>query len=221
MTKSSISLLYPVNKNSIITQTFNEHLAAARKNGWKYYNGGIDWAVKMNTPIQASASGTVLVQDQGNSGYGKHVRIDHGAGYVSIYAHLSAFNVKNAQVVFAGDVIGYSGSTGNSTGPHLHFEVRLNGKAIDPASLLSSDVIVGADDDSVELGINKNSLIVICDVLNVRNGPGTEYSKVGELRMGDIIQPEKVYGQRVWIEFEPGKFVAMIYDRDRFLDGIE
>lgn len=82
-------------------------------------------------PVKASAPGTVdVVADLGNSSYGKYVRINHGGGYTTYYAHLSRFNTSVGATVGYGTTIGYVGSTGNSSGPHLHYEQRLNGTPI-------------------------------------------------------------------------------------------
>ena len=69
---------------------------------------------------------------QNSSGYGRHIRIDHGFNYVSLYAHLSRYNVKKGQKVKRGDVIGYVGSTGRSVAPHLHYEIFKDGERINP-----------------------------------------------------------------------------------------
>lgn len=82
-------------------------------------------------PVKASAPGTVdIVTNLGNTSYGRYVRINHGGGYTTYYAHLSGFNVSVGQSVGYGTTIGYVGNSGNSTGSHLHYEQRLNGSAI-------------------------------------------------------------------------------------------
>ncbi|MGB0119890.1 MAG: peptidoglycan DD-metalloendopeptidase family protein [Solirubrobacterales bacterium] len=96
---------------------------------------GIDLAVGEGTPIRASASGTVILASY-NGGYGNYTCIDHGSGLSTCYAHQSQFGVTTGQSVNQGQVIGYSGNTGASTGPHLHFEVRINGAAVDPLGYL-------------------------------------------------------------------------------------
>jgi len=82
--------------------------------------------------IFASDSGVVIYAGAISGGYGNMVMIDHGNGYQTLYAHLSTINVSCGQSVYQGQVIGGCGSTGNSTGAHLHFEIRLNGGFINP-----------------------------------------------------------------------------------------
>ena len=87
--------------------------------------------------VQATGSGTVVTAGR-TGGYGNLVEIDHGSGLSTRYAHLSRVLVKAGDTVDAGETIGLSGSTGRSTGPHLHYEVRRNGRASDPARFLSA-----------------------------------------------------------------------------------
>ncbi len=96
----------------------------------KHY--GMDFTAKRGTPIYATGNGVVKRADNGSSGYGKHIRIDHGFGYISLYAHLSKYNVRRGQKVKRGDVIGYVGNTGRSVGPHLHYEIIKDNKKINP-----------------------------------------------------------------------------------------
>lgn len=98
------------------------------------YHGGTDIAAPQSTPILAAADGTVTVAngtDPWGGSYGYHVKIDHGGGMETLYAHCSAIAVTVGQRVRQREVIGYVGTTGNSTGNHLHFEVWLNGQRID------------------------------------------------------------------------------------------
>ena len=98
---------------------------------------GLDIAAPTGRPVFAAADGVVLYS--GNwGGYGKTVVIDHGAGYTSIYGHLSAFYVKRSTQIKKGQIIALVGSTGWSTGPHLHFEIRQAGNAVNPLSYLPS-----------------------------------------------------------------------------------
>lgn len=102
------------------------------------YHPGIDIAVPEGTPIRAALPGTVaFTQSEAESGgYGNYTCIDHGDGLSTCYAHQSAFAVNPGQQVEQGEVIGYSGCTGYCLGPHVHFEVRINGEVTDPLSYL-------------------------------------------------------------------------------------
>ena len=93
------------------------------------FHTGIDISgnSRLNSSVYARASGTVVKAIHGNTGYGNYIVIDHGGDYYTLYGHCSALNVKEGDVVRAGQVIAYVGSTGNSTGPHLHFEIRIGG----------------------------------------------------------------------------------------------
>jgi len=96
------------------------------------YHTGIDWALSYGSPIYASDGGTVTASGWGG-GYGRMIKINHGNGYETLYAHCSKLVVSVGKKVAKGQLIGYVGSTGNSTGPHLHFEIRKNGSYLNPA----------------------------------------------------------------------------------------
>lgn len=102
--------------------------------GERDYHEGIDLAAPAGTPIYAVKDGVCTVHPFDGDGYGYYVTIDHGDGIKTRYAHMSAVAVTDGQTVTAGEIIGYVGSTGNSTGPHLHFEVWSGGSRIDPLS---------------------------------------------------------------------------------------
>ena len=105
--------------------------------GWgSDYHPGIDIANEMGTPIVAAADGIITSAGWNSGGYGNLVEIDHGNGIVTLYGHVSSIGVSAGQQVHKGDVIAYMGNTGNSTGPHLHYEVRVNGTAVNPAGFL-------------------------------------------------------------------------------------
>jgi murein DD-endopeptidase MepM/ murein hydrolase activator NlpD len=93
---------------------------------------GLDYRCRLGDPIYAADSGTVIYAGWGG-GYGNLVQVDHGNGFVTYYAHFTAFAVVNGQGVAQGQVVGYCGSTGYSSGPHLHYEIRYNGVPQDPA----------------------------------------------------------------------------------------
>jgi murein DD-endopeptidase MepM/ murein hydrolase activator NlpD len=105
--------------------------------GWgSDYHPGLDIANDIGTPIVAAADGVVVSAGWNSGGYGNLVQIDHGNGIVTLYGHNSSNAVSVGQQVHKGDVIAYMGSTGNSTGPHVHYEVRVNGTAVNPAGFL-------------------------------------------------------------------------------------
>lgn len=103
--------------------------------GTTKYHSGMDIAVDTGTPIHAADSGTIVYSGW-LGGYGNCVMIDHGGGLVSLYAHNSELNVSEGQYVTKGTVVAYAGSTGYSTGPHCHFEVRLHGELTEPLNYL-------------------------------------------------------------------------------------
>jgi murein DD-endopeptidase MepM/ murein hydrolase activator NlpD len=98
--------------------------------GWRHT--GVDIACPWGTPLRAADSGTVSRVQYGRTGYGYNVMINHGGGVVTLYGHMSSIDVNVGDYVAKGQVIGAEGSTGRSTGPHLHFEVRINGSFVNP-----------------------------------------------------------------------------------------
>lgn len=99
------------------------------------FHQGLDIAAPMGTTVQAASGGTVISAGW-YGGYGNYILIDHGGGMATGYGHLSQIFVSAGQQVQKGQAIGAVGSTGMSTGPHLHFEVRMQGKPTDPAAYL-------------------------------------------------------------------------------------
>ena len=104
--------------------------------GAQGFHPGVDLEATAGTPIHACRAGVVVIADP-EGGYGNAVVLDHGGGMATLYGHQSRLAVSPNQHVNAGDVIGYVGSTGAATGPHLHFEVRLSGNPIDPATYIA------------------------------------------------------------------------------------
>jgi murein DD-endopeptidase MepM/ murein hydrolase activator NlpD len=104
--------------------------------GYTKMHTGIDWAAPMGTPIYASGNGSIEKAGW-ESGYGKYIRIKHMNGYETAYGHMTAFarGMEPGSRVRQGQVIGYIGSTGLSTGPHLHYEIIINGRQVDPMRL--------------------------------------------------------------------------------------
>ena len=101
------------------------------------FHAGEDIAAPSGTPILAADSGLATVVPNNGNGYGNYIIINHGGGRTTLYAHMSGFAVSNGASVTQGQTIGYVGSTGNSTGPHLHFETRVNGATTDPKGYFS------------------------------------------------------------------------------------
>lgn len=99
--------------------------------GDKKFHSGVDLAVELATPVYSAGAGTVIFAGR-KGGYGRCVIIKHSFGYTSIYAHLSCYYTTKGEFVRQGQPIGFVGSTGKSTGNHLHFEIRKNNKAINP-----------------------------------------------------------------------------------------
>jgi murein DD-endopeptidase MepM/ murein hydrolase activator NlpD len=103
---------------------------------YKHFHTGIDIAAPLGTPVMAAADGLVVAVGHGNAGYGNYVVIAHGGGVATLYGHLLQTNVSSGDRVVRGQVIGLEGSTGFSTGPHVHFELRVNDQVIDPMPYL-------------------------------------------------------------------------------------
>jgi murein DD-endopeptidase MepM/ murein hydrolase activator NlpD len=101
----------------------------------KHLHSGIDIAQPYGTPVMAADNGVASTYST-CCGYGNYVVLTHGNGYSTLYGHLAGFNVRNGQLVVRGQVIAFEGSTGNSTGPHLHFEILYNGNYTDPCAYL-------------------------------------------------------------------------------------
>jgi murein DD-endopeptidase MepM/ murein hydrolase activator NlpD len=119
-------------------------------------HAGIDFGAASGSPIVAAADG-VVVGTGWNGGYGRQVQVAHGSGIVTTYSHMSGFAAAPGTPVRQGQVIGYVGSTGISTGPHLHFEVRVNGRAVDPMQvrLQSRPVISGREKQAFDARVKQ------------------------------------------------------------------
>lgn len=115
---------------------------------------GLDFTAPIGTDIFCTGKGKVVAVEYNSGGYGNHVIIDHGYGYQSHYAHMSRFNCKVGQEVNRGDLIGFVGSTGKSTGPHLHYEIIYNGEKIDPVHFFYNDLTNAQYEQMLELSKN-------------------------------------------------------------------
>ena len=101
---------------------------------------GMDFTAPTGTPIYATGDGVVIAADNSKSGYGNHIEIRHGYGYLTLYGHLSKFKCRAGQKVKRGDIIGYVGSTGRSEAPHLHYEVHKDGKVVNPINFYYGNI---------------------------------------------------------------------------------
>jgi murein DD-endopeptidase MepM/ murein hydrolase activator NlpD len=113
----------------------------------KKFHYGMDFTAPRGTPVYATGDGVVKRVDSRSSGYGKHIRIDHGYGYTSLYAHLYKYNVKKWEKVKRGDLIGYVGSTGRSQAPHLHYEIFKDKGRINPVNFYYGNLTAKEFDD--------------------------------------------------------------------------
>jgi murein DD-endopeptidase MepM/ murein hydrolase activator NlpD len=104
------------------------------------FHAGLDFAAPQGTPIYATADGRITTAGNKGNGFGNHVVIDHGYSYETLYGHMVRVKVKVGQLVKRGEVIGWVGSTGKSTGPHVHYEVHKNGRPIDPIYFFYNDL---------------------------------------------------------------------------------
>lgn len=131
--------------------------------GWGYrihpiykirkFHYGMDFTAPTGTEIYATGDGEIEVLESSKRGYGNKIIINHGYGYKTLYAHMDRFTVKKGQKVKRGDVIGYVGNTGLSTAPHLHYEVFLNGKKVNPVNYYFNDLSAEEYERMIELSL--------------------------------------------------------------------
>lgn len=133
---STKGMISPIGSSwrSIVTSEFGGRVDPI--NGSYSYHKGLDLGVPTGTPVRAAKDGTVLKTAYNAGGYGYYVMINHGGEIVTLYGHCSRILTSVGHPVKAGDIVALSGSTGRSTGSHLHFEVRVNGKAVNPRGYL-------------------------------------------------------------------------------------
>ena len=117
------------------------------------FHSGMDFSANIGTPVYATGDGRVIKVGW-ESGYGKLIKVDHGFGYVTWYAHLNNYKVRVGQRVVRGEVIGEVGNTGKSTGPHLHYEVHLKGKVVNPVNYYFMDLSAEDYDKMIEIAAN-------------------------------------------------------------------
>ncbi|MGW3892834.1 peptidoglycan DD-metalloendopeptidase family protein [Micromonospora chokoriensis] len=192
----------------------------------------------LGDPVVASAPGTVdRVTDLGGTSYGKYVRINHGGGYSTYYAHLNGFNVSVGQTVGYGKVLGWVGSTGGSTGPHLHYEQRLNGGDIQARFNGTLALYWGTktytSDNGCSSGSGNGTVDTSGTALTVRSGPGTGYAAVGTVADGTRVTiacqtsgttVTGTYGtSSIWDRIGSGRFIADAYvytGHDGYIPGV-
>jgi murein DD-endopeptidase MepM/ murein hydrolase activator NlpD len=153
---ASIPAIQPVSNEKLtrVASGFNYRIHPIYK--VRHFHTGIDFTAPRGTEIYATGNGVVEDVIMKKRGYGYHVIIDHGYGYKTLYAHMSRFNVKKGQRVNRGDVIGFIGSTGTSTAPHLHYEVIKNGEKINPMNFFFNDLTPEEYEKVLELSSKSN-----------------------------------------------------------------
>lgn len=132
--------------------------------GWGYrihpidkirkFHYGMDFTAPIGTDVFSSGNGKVKKVIRSRRGYGNHIIVDHGYGYETLYAHLNGFNVRRGQHINRGDIIGYVGNSGRSTGPHLHYEVRYKGRPVNPKNYYYMDLTPEEYEEMIELASN-------------------------------------------------------------------
>lgn len=146
---ASIPAILPVslnNKTTRFSSSFGYRIHPIYKT--VKLHAGMDFSGAVGTPIYATGNGIVDYTEI-HQGYGKCVQINHGFNYQTLYAHMSSYNVRAGQKVKRGDIIGYMGNTGMSTGPHIHYEVKKNGMPVDPINYYFNDLTADEYDNLV------------------------------------------------------------------------
>lgn len=191
----------------------------------QYYGGsnnhlGIDIVGKGYTldAIKAHTAGKVIYLQtghknnkgsSGNASYGNMVKLDHGNGWFTLYAHMDNIYVSNGQQVSAGQEIGYMGNTGNSYGGHLHFEVWKNSARTNPLDYLNTDLFSNVT-ATVKRDENKDQLKVLVDDLRVRKGTGTNQTILGLAKLNGIYNYYEIKesGGYTWYKIAEGQWIA-------------
>ena len=190
----------PFDGNFPVTQRFGEKITDPAG------HTGIDYALYQGTPVLAALDGKVIRAAHLGTGYGTHVVLEHEGGLQTVYAHLSSVGVSIGSAVREGEEIGRSGNTGNSTGPHLHFEVRRLGKPVDPDAFLNSPSAEGSASRRVSVPL-----------LYVRSGPGTEYEIVDCLARGTRVDGTQT-AETVWLKIGTDRWIAVRYQGKDFCE---
>lgn len=147
----SIPAIMPIHQKDLklMASGFGERIDPIYKTS--HFHAGMDFVADIGKPIYATGNGTVEFAGTDDSGYGIHVKINHGFGYLTLYGHMSQLKVVEGQKVKRGDLIGLVGSTGKSVGPHLHYEVHKNGVPVNPVNYYFSDLTPEEYNELIEL----------------------------------------------------------------------
>jgi murein DD-endopeptidase MepM/ murein hydrolase activator NlpD len=138
---ASIPAIMPINQKDLahaVTSGFGWRTHPVYKT--QEFHPGMDFSAEQGTPIYATGDGVIDRADNLAQGYGNHVVIDHGFGYKTLYGHMSKIATRAGQKIVRGQLIGYVGSTGLSTGPHIHYEVIRNGEKVNPINYYYNDL---------------------------------------------------------------------------------
>jgi murein DD-endopeptidase MepM/ murein hydrolase activator NlpD len=119
-------------------------------------HAGMDFSAKTGTEIYATGDGVISKVRRSKRGYGNHVKINHGFGYETLYAHMSKYIVRKGQKVKRGEIIGYVGNTGTSVAPHLHYEVHKNKRKINPVNFYYNDLNPEEYEKMIEISLQSN-----------------------------------------------------------------
>ncbi len=148
-----------------IMPIFNKDLKRTAS-GWGYrihpiyktrkFHSGMDFSAPSGTEVYATGNGRVSRISKEKTGYGNRIEIDHGFGYTTMYAHLEKFNVRMGQKVNRGDIIGFVGNTGTSTAPHLHYEVHVKKKKVNPSHYYFNDLTAEEYEEMIRISSNSN-----------------------------------------------------------------
>ena len=229
-----MKFLYPVSPNNTITQTFADHIRLAEALKLQNYNGGIDWAVNTGTSVKAAQAGKVTIVRNDATGYGMHVRVEHAGGHLTIYGHLQSVSVAVGDDVTAGQVVGKSDNTGYSSGPHLHFELRMSNSPIDPMPLLVKTVAALTADmeeapetpgdvgDEPALFPTLPKARIVTPTLRVRSKPGIDGLHLTNLPAGLEVEVIRkiVIGDDIWLQIGTDQYIAMKFAGDIYAQWI-
>lgn len=217
--EQEVTFSYPLSIRFPISQRFGENPNWYKRFGIATGHNGVDYAVPTRTPVLASGGGIVIKTGFDPDGYGKYIKITHNGSYISLYAHLEEIQVKNNQHVETGQQIGLSGSTGFSTGPHLHFEIRKDNAAIDPELLLLSFRTAGLRQaQPIDQEVQPAAAVVTVPVLNIRCAPSVSAPLIGHLQQGQQVTIlERITSVWVKIAGHENAYVAHTFENIPYL----